>query len=87
MYRAPQPPEGEPEYHGQALAGGGYAVFRLDAVTPGRPEVIPQDQRDQRKQLLAQQAGNNAAAALFADLRAAADVVIAPGLFDQPEPL
>ncbi len=87
LYRAPKPVEGEPQHYGQSLAGGAYAVFRLDAVTPGRPEVIPQQQRDQRKQLLAQQAGANAAAALMADLRAAATVIIAPGLFDQPEPL
>lgn len=87
VYRAPRPAEGETRYYGQSLAGGGYAVFRLDAVTPGRPDVIPQQERDQRKQLLAQQAGANAAGALVADLRAAATVIIAPGLFDQPEPL
>jgi len=85
IFRAPRPPEGQPVYQGLALRSGGYLVFRLDAVTPGRPEMIPQQQRDQRKQLLAQQAGGSAAAALVADLRAAARVLVAPGLFDQPD--
>lgn len=87
IFRAPHPVEGDSGYHGLALANGGFAVFRLDAVAPGKPEVIPQQQRDQRKQLLAQQSGGSAAAALVADLRGAAKVFVAPGLFDQPEPL
>ncbi len=87
IYRAPHPQAGIQSFQGFGLRDGGYVVVRLDAVTPGKPEAIPQQQRDQRKQMLAQQAGGAAAAALIADLRAAAKVVIAPGLFDQPEPL
>lgn len=83
IFRAPRPEEGASAYHGARLASGAYAVFRLDAVTPGRPDAIPQQQRDERKQLLAQQAGGNAAAALVADLRSKARVQLAPGLFDQ----
>jgi len=85
IFRAPRPVEGQSVYHGVTLGNGGFAIFRLDAVAPGRPEMIPQQQRDQRKQLLAQQAGGNAAGALVADLRAAARVFVAPGLFDQPD--
>jgi len=85
IFRAPRPIEGQPAYQGLALGNGGFAVFRLDAVAPGRPEMIPQQQRDQRKQLLAQQAGGNSAGALVADLRGAAKVLVAPGLFDQPD--
>ena len=87
IYRAPHPQEGAPQYHGLSLGNGGYAVFRLDAVIPGRPENIPQQQRDERKQMLAQQAGGITAAALITDLRRDAKVQIAPDLFDQPDPL
>ncbi|MBT8443738.1 MAG: peptidyl-prolyl cis-trans isomerase, partial [Gammaproteobacteria bacterium] len=87
IYRVPHPAPGTQSYHGFGLRDGGYAIVRLDAVTPGKPEDIPQQQRDQRKQMLAQQEGGAAAAALIADLRAAAKVRIAPDLFDQPEPL
>jgi len=87
IYRAARPADDRPEFHGIGLANGNYGIFRLDEVVPGRPDMIPQQQRDQRKQMLAQQSGANAAAALIADLREAAKVVVAPGLFDQPEPL
>jgi peptidyl-prolyl cis-trans isomerase D len=87
VFRTPRPADGAPTYRGTALANGGFVVFRLDEVAAGRPESIPQQQRDQRKALLAQQAGGNAAVALITDLRAAAKVIIAPGLFDQPEAL
>jgi len=83
IFRAPRPAGDSPAYHSARLVNGAYAVYRLDAVTPGRPDAIPQQQRDQRKQLLAQQAGGNAAAAMVADLRAKAKVLVAPGLFDQ----
>ncbi len=36
---------------------GGYSVYSLDAVLPGRPESIPLAERDQRKLMLAQQSG------------------------------
>ena len=36
---------------------GGYSVYSLDAVLPGRPESIPLAERDQGKLMLAQQSG------------------------------
>jgi glycosyltransferase A (GT-A) superfamily protein (DUF2064 family) len=36
---------------------GGYSVYSLDAVLPGRPESIPLADRDQGKLMLAQQSG------------------------------
>lgn len=42
---------------------GGYAVYSLDAVLPGRPESIPLAERDRGKQMMAQQSG-------FSDFRA-----------------
>ena len=40
-----------------ANSGGGYTVFSLDAVLPGRPESIPVAERDAGKLQLAQEAG------------------------------
>ncbi len=87
IFRAPKPVDGQPVFRGVPLGSGGYSVFRLDSVRPGRPEEIPQEQRDERKRMLAQQIGSSAAAALVTDLRADADVYVAPGLFDRAEPL
>jgi len=85
IYRTPRPVGDEPVYRGVLLANGGYAVFRLDKVEAGRADMIPQEARDQRKQILAQQNGSNSVFALVADLRDKAKVIVAPGLFDRPE--
>ena len=84
IYRAPWSAE-QATFRGVQLANGGYTVFRLDNVEPGRADTIPQEARDQRRQLLARQAGGNGILALIAELRDKADVAVAPNLFDQPE--
>jgi len=85
IFRAPKPVDGQPVYRGISLGNGGYAVFRLDEVSAGRPEDIPQQQRDERKQVLAQQLGGADAAAMVTDMRADANVYVTPGLFDRAE--
>jgi peptidyl-prolyl cis-trans isomerase D len=85
IFRAPKPAENQPMYHGTSLGNGGYAVFRVDAVRAGRPEEIPQQQRDERKQAMAQQLGAADAAAMVSDLRDEANVYVTPGLFDSPD--
>ncbi len=85
IYRMPHPVDDAGVYRGLQLANGGYAVLRLDKVVAGRAAAIPQEARDQRKQQLAQQSGNNTVTALVVDLREKAKVVIAPDLFDKPE--
>ncbi len=85
IYRAPKPLGDQPVFQGVPLSNGGYAVFSLESVRPGLPAAIPQEQRDERKQNLAEQLGRSAAAALVTDLRANADVFVAPGLFDQSD--
>lgn len=85
IFRAPNPGAGPAVNQGVELASGGYAVFRLAEVIPGRPDSIPQQQRDARKQELAQQDGGMAAAAIIANLRGTAKVIVAAGLFDLPE--
>jgi peptidyl-prolyl cis-trans isomerase D len=85
IYRTPKPVADRPIFRGQSLANGTYAVFQLNAVRAGRPDEIPQQERDQRKQLLARQLGSVATEALVTDLRADAEVFIAPDLFQQNE--
>ena len=87
IYRTPKPVADRPIIRGMSLANGAYAVFQLDAVRAGRPDEIPQQERDQRKQLLARQLGSVATEALVTDLRADAEVFIAPGLFQQNDNL
>jgi peptidyl-prolyl cis-trans isomerase D len=84
IYRAPRP-VGVPVFGGVALPTGGYAVYRLEAVQPGRPEDVPREQRDARKANLARQAGVSDTAALAADLRRKASLVVAPTLFEQEQ--
>ena len=55
---------------------GGYAVYSLDAVLPGRPEAIPVAERDQGKLMLAQQSGIGDFQAFVASLEDSADIVI-----------
>jgi peptidyl-prolyl cis-trans isomerase D len=87
IFRASKPGDGIPEFWGVSLGTGGYAVFRLDKVKPGVPDEIAQGARDERKRVLAQQQGGALATALITDLRSAADVIVAPGLFEQTESL
>jgi peptidyl-prolyl cis-trans isomerase D len=85
IYRTPRPVGDETTYRGISLANGGYAVFRLDKFVAGRAEAIPQEARDQRKEVLAQQNGSNTFMAVVGDLREQAKVIVAPGLLDPPE--
>jgi peptidyl-prolyl cis-trans isomerase D len=87
IFRAPRPDAGKPVLGGTVLAGGGYAVFRLDEVIPAKPEDVPRELRDTRKSLLARQVGIAETTALALDLRREAEVVIAPTLFEQPDSL
>ncbi|MEO8223317.1 MAG: SurA N-terminal domain-containing protein [Gammaproteobacteria bacterium] len=80
IFRAPKP-DTKPVVRGLALGAGGYAVFELKAVYPGEPERVPVDQREQRRQALAQRAAVAETDALAAELRDSAKVVVAPNLF------
>ncbi len=56
--------------------GGGYTVYSLEAVLPGRPESIPLAERDARKLQLAQQSGIGDYRAFVQALYDSADVAI-----------
>ena len=55
---------------------GGYTVYSLEAVLPGRPESIPLAERDARKLQLAQQSGIGDYRAFVQALYDSADVAI-----------
>lgn len=85
MFRVAQPATGVPAVQGVALPDGTFAVFQVGAIVPGEPGQIPREQRDQRKQILAQRMSVAEAEALAGQLRETADVVVARDLFKVPE--
>jgi peptidyl-prolyl cis-trans isomerase D len=87
IFNAPRPPaEGQAVWRGLPLSNGGYAVFGLSAVVPGRAEDLPREVRDQRKALLAQAAGNQELEAMASQLRRDAKVVVRQDVFQAQDP-
>ena len=76
VFRAGKPTMQGPIQDMVANATGGYTVFSLEAVLPGRPESIPVADRDAGKLQLAQQAGGADYTAFVQALYQQADVVI-----------
>ena len=64
---------------------GGYTVYSVDAVLPGRPESIPLAERDSGKQQLAQQSGFADLTAFGMALRADADIIINEDVLTAPD--
>lgn len=69
-------------YQSQLLANGDFAVFRVLAIEPGRPELFSQEDRDARKEQLAGRLGGGHATAAIEQLLSDAKVKIAPGLIE-----
>jgi|SRR5882672_492036 len=59
-----------------ALAGGGHAVFMVSKVEAGEPTSVPQSERDQRQQDLAEQSALAELTSYAANLRRQASVTI-----------
>jgi hypothetical protein len=76
VFQSRKPAQGAPVRGQVANQGGGYTVFSLEAVLPGRPESIPLPERDAGKERLAQLAGGAAYTAFVQSLYEDADVVI-----------
>jgi len=76
VFTALKPTEGKPTTGSTRNSDGGFTVFSLDAVIPGRPEAIPLAERDAGKLQLADQSGVSDFVAFVQALRANADVVI-----------
>lgn len=76
VFLAKKPTVDSPVRGRVANVDGGYTVFSLDAVLPGRPESIPLADRDMGKLQLAQDAGSSEYLAFVQALYNRADVVI-----------
>lgn len=76
VFLAKKPAMGAPTIGQVANIDGGYTVFTVDAVLPGRPESIPLAERDAGKLELAQQAGSSDFLAFMQALYNRADIVI-----------
>jgi peptidyl-prolyl cis-trans isomerase D len=76
VFTALKPTQGKPTTGSTRNGAGGFTVFSLDAVIPGRPESIPLADRDAGKKQLADQSGIGDFVAFVQALRADADVAI-----------
>ena len=76
VFTAPKPTDEQPSIAVARNQGGGYTVYAIDAVLPGRPESIPLDERDDGKLLLAQQSGISDYSAFIEALVENADIII-----------
>ena len=76
VFTAAKPTQGKPTTGSTRNQSGGYTVFSIDAVIPGRPESIPVADRDAGKLQLADQTGIGDFVAFVQALRANADIAI-----------
>jgi hypothetical protein len=76
VFSSKKPAQNSPVTGRVSNAGGGYTVFSLDAVLPGRPESIPLAERDSGKRQLAQQAGGADYISFVQALYDNADIII-----------
>jgi peptidyl-prolyl cis-trans isomerase D len=76
VFSSKKPTQGSPVIGRVANTGGGFTVFSLEAVLPGRPESIPLADRDAGKLELALQAGSSDYYAFVEALYDNADVVV-----------
>jgi peptidyl-prolyl cis-trans isomerase D len=76
VFRSKKPTVDAPVRERVMNADGGYTVFNLEAVLPGRPESIPLADRDAGKLQLAQQGGVSDYVAFVQALYDNADIVI-----------
>ncbi len=76
VFTAVKPTQGNPTVGSTRNGEGGFTVYRVDAVIPGRPEAIPVADRDAGKLQLADQSGVSEFIAFVQALRADADIVI-----------
>jgi len=76
VFTAVKPTQGNPTMGSTRNGVGGYTVYSVDAVIPGRPEAIPLAERDAGKQQLADQSGIGDFIAFVQALRADAEIVV-----------
>jgi len=85
IFRAEKPAEGKATVGNTVSGDGNYAVFRVAAVMPGRPESIPLEQRDAEKSRLTSESGAQDYTALVLELERQAEIVLAEDALAAPE--
>jgi len=81
VFRAPKPiDDAAPVYTGLMLASGDFAVYRVLAVNPGRPDSYSVEERDSTKQRLTGRLGGGQATAVVESLVEQASVQVVPDL-------
>ncbi len=76
VFTAAKPTQDAPTLGSTRNGEGGYTVFSVEAVMPGRPESLPVEQRDAGKLQLTDQAGLGDFIAFVQALREEAEVII-----------
>jgi peptidyl-prolyl cis-trans isomerase D len=76
VFTAVKPAQDAPTIGSTRNSLGGYTVYSLDAVIPGRPEALPVAQRDAGKQQLTDQSGVGDFVAFVQALREDAEIII-----------
>lgn len=76
VFTAPKPTQDKPTTGSTRNGSGGYTVYSIDAVIPGRPEQIPLADRDSGKLQLTDQYGVGDFVAFVQSLRADAEIII-----------
>ena len=76
VFTAVKPTQEKPTVGSARNNAGGFTVYSIEAVIPGRPEVIPLEQRDAGKLQLADESGIGDFSAFIQALRDNAEVII-----------
>ena len=76
VFTAAKPSQDAPTVGSTRNGEGGYTVFSVEAVLPGRPEAVPVEQRDAGKQQATGEAGLSEFIAFIQELRDNAEVIV-----------
>jgi peptidyl-prolyl cis-trans isomerase D len=76
VFTAVKPSQDMPTAGSTRNGVGGYTVYSIESVIPGRPEVVPVEQRDQGKLQLTDQIGVGEYVAFMQELRENAEIII-----------
>lgn len=85
IFRVKKPSAGKARLGSTVSTVGDYAVFMVKSVVPGRPESIPLDERDQRKEQLQSTAGALDYNAFVNELERTADIERNESALEEPD--
>jgi peptidyl-prolyl cis-trans isomerase D len=85
IFRAKKPSMGKGRLGSTVSTTGDYVVFMVSAVIPGRPETIPLEERDQRKEQLQMAAGASDFNAFVNELERTGDIERSEDALATPE--